>query len=174
MYYVDYNDNELLYLVSEGSERALDLLCHKYNIYINKVIGKIKLPLYKKEDLVQECIITLIKCISRYNPDYNKSFFSYFNFIMYRKIYKLLNTSYYHSYPLLEDDCLPDNHGSCNSNIIGMYRRLLINHDEIDLLIFDECFVEGFSLTAFAKKYNLDYGKVYYKYKCIREELKKY
>ena len=76
MYYVDYNDNELLYLVSEGSEQAFNLLCHKYIIYINKVIGKIKLPLYKKEDLTQECTITLVDCISRYNPDFNKSFFN--------------------------------------------------------------------------------------------------
>ena len=174
MYYVDYNDNELLYLVSEGSERALDLLCHKYIIYINKVIGKIIMPMYKKEDLIQECTIILIQCIEKYNSDFNNSFFSYFSFILYRNIYKLIKSSYYSSTLFLEDNSLYDDKSSYNSNIIFMYRKLLSKHDEIDLKIFDECFVEGFSILGFAKKYNLEYAKVYYKYKCIREELKKY
>ena len=60
MYYTNYNDYELLYLISEGSELALDLLYKKYYIYINKVVGKINVPKYTKEDLVQEGIKILL------------------------------------------------------------------------------------------------------------------
>lgn len=173
MYYVNYNDYELLYLVSEGSEQAFNLLCHKYNIYINKVVGKINIPMYTKDDLVQECLIKLVDCINRYNPDYNKSFFSYFSFIMHQAIYRLIKTSYYQSSISIEDGILFDL-SPRESTMISIYRKMLDKHDDIDLMIFDECLVEGLSISRFAKKHNLEYSKIYYRYKCIREELKKY
>ena len=83
MYYANYNDYELLYLISEGSEQALNLLYKKYYIYINKIVSKLNIAKYKKEDMVQEGVVVFFKSIKKYNPEkYNKTFYSYFKLIL--------------------------------------------------------------------------------------------
>lgn len=173
MYYANYNDYELIYLISEGSEQALNLLYHKYYIYINKIVGKVNVPKYKREDLVQEGVNVLFASIKNFNPDkYNKTFFNYFKFALERKIYKLINTStYYNSNLILTDNSFKDDTSS-HSNLITIYRSLL--KDELELEIFDNCLLDGLSLGAFAKKKGLTYKRVYYKMKCICERLKRY
>ena len=39
--YINYNDYELIYLINDGSEKALKVLFEKYSIYIKKMIQSI-------------------------------------------------------------------------------------------------------------------------------------
>ena len=88
MYNASLNDYELIYLVQEGSEIALDLLYHKYYIYINKMVGKYNIPKYKKEDLVQEGLDALFVSIKNFNPNkYDKTFFNYFKLVLLYNFY---------------------------------------------------------------------------------------
>ena len=172
MYQAGCNDYELLYLISEGSELALNLLYHKYYIYINKMVTKVNIPRYKREDLVQEGVGILFACIKNFNPEkYNKTFYSYFKCSLERRIYSVINKSTYYSNLVLSDVAVKDE-TNVHSDKIRIYRSLL--NDELDLEIFDKCLLEGLSLGAFAKMKGTTYKKIYYKAKCICERLKKY
>ena len=173
MYNASYNDYELIYLVSEGSEQALDLLYHKYYIYINKVVSGYRIPRYKKDDLVQEGVNVFFSCVKNYNPyKYNKTFYNYFKFALERQLYKVVNNSTYYSTKLILTDNNFKDETDCQSILIRSYREMLEN--DLDKEIFDKCLVEGLSLATFAKIKGIDYKKVYYRAKCICEQLKKY
>ena len=72
MYFAGYNDYELIYLVNEGSERALNVLYQKYYIYIYKVAAKYIPRGDKKNDLIQEGLMLLNQSIKRFNPRFDK------------------------------------------------------------------------------------------------------
>lgn len=174
MYKASYNDYELIYLISEGSEQALDLLYHKYYIYICKRVKTFKIPNYKKEDLVQEGVNTLFDCIRSFNPQkYKKTFYNYFTFVLERKLYRVINNStYYSNNVILTESVVKDEPINYNTYIITKYRDLLTK--DLDKEIFDKCLVEGLSIGAFAKSKGVEYKKIYYRAKCICERLKKY
>jgi hypothetical protein len=173
MYYASYNDYELLYLISEGSEAALNLLYHKYYIYINKIVNKFGLPRYKREDMIQEGVDVFLSSIKNYNPDrYTYPFFNYFKLCLERKIYKILNRSTYYDSNLVFSDVDFIDKDSGRYNKIQIYRSLLLDDDERE--IFEECFLKGISLGKLAEAKELTYKKLYYKAFCLRERLKKY
>ena len=173
MYNARCNDYELLYLINEGSEPALNLMYHKYYIYINKIVGQVKIPRYKREDLVQEGVDVFFASIKNYNPDkYNKTFFNYFKINLERKIYKSLNQStYYNPNFILEENEFVDER-SAPSKIITKYRSLL--KDEIDVELFENCMLNDMPITVLAVIIGVEYKQLYYKYKCLCERLKKY
>lgn len=81
-----YNDNELLYLISENDDDAKELLIKKYQPLILKYIKSSNLSGEEVSDFYQECMLALIKAINTYNEMYHFSFNSYFNLILKRKI----------------------------------------------------------------------------------------
>ena len=91
--YKDYNDYELIYLIKEGNESALNFFFEKYEKYIIKVVESyIHYDEGLKEDYIQEGRIILYECIYRYDEDSNVSFFSYFTIILKRKLLKLIQS----------------------------------------------------------------------------------
>lgn len=173
MYYANCNDYELLYLIREGSEQALNLLYQKYYIYINKIVRSVNIPKYKKEDLIQEGVDVLFASIKNFNPDkFNKTFFNYFKFSLERRIYRLLSHSTYYDSNIVLSDFVAKDDYNIHSDKIMIYRSLL--EDEIEIEIFEECLLEGLSLVAYAKKKGIPYKKIYYKSKCLCERLKRY
>lgn len=173
MYNASYNDYELIYLIQEGSEQALNLLYHKYYIYINKIAKNYKIPKYKKEDLVQEGVCAFFETVKKYNPDkYNKTFYNYFKLVLERKFARIINNSTYYNSNIILCDLALESEVNNNSWIINRYRDILT--DELDKEIFDKCLMNGMSLGALAKNKGCAYKKLYYRAKCICEQLKKY
>jgi hypothetical protein len=173
MYNASYNDYELFYLIQEGSEQALNLLYYKYYIYINKIVSKYKIPKYKKEDLVQEGVYTFFETIKKYNPSkYNKTFFNYFKLVLERRFTRIINNSTYYSSNIILSDVILEPEVNGSSWIVNRYRESLNN--ELDKEIFDKCLINGMSLGALAKNKGCAYKKLYYRAKCICEQLKKY
>jgi len=72
-----YNDNEIISLIQEGNEEALNLMEEKYKLFIAKKISKFNLG-YEYDDSYQEGLIVLVRSIQRFKPIYNKSFTRYF------------------------------------------------------------------------------------------------
>ena len=172
MYNASLNDYELIYLVQEGSEIALDLLYHKYYIYINKMVGKYNIPKYKKEDLVQEGLDALFVSIKNFNPNkYDKTFYNYFKLVFERKVNRSLHSSYFSNSVVLTDVIL-DSVEYKSSYIIKHYRSVL--KDELDIEIFEKCFLEGMSFKDLSRKTGYSYKRIYYRAKSLCEELKKY
>lgn len=170
--YQNYNDYELLYLIKEGSERALEILFEKYEVYISK-IARGFIPYGDKcEDLIQEGRIVLFSCIKRYRDDFDVSFFSFVSISIKRCFYKLIKTDYY-TMPVLSEDA-----ANINLNVMhnehNIYTGRRFFNDEILIKLFDECIIGNTSLSYFGKKYGLSYNQVYYKYNLAISELKKF
>lgn len=74
---IQYNDNELLYLISENNEIALDILIDKYQPLIKNRLIKFKIKQNNFEDFYQECLMTFYKCIQRYREEKKIAFATY-------------------------------------------------------------------------------------------------
>lgn len=101
-----YNDNELLYLLSEGVEEAQEILFEKYKNLINKRIASFRIQKRYQDDFFQEGLMMLLVAIDTYNSfQYKKTFNKYFDLILQRKFMKLLNhdVDYFYKVTLVED-----------------------------------------------------------------------
>lgn len=87
---VQYNDYELLYLISEFDEEAETILFNKYMNLIRSRIKGFKIVSRYKEDYMQEGLFMLVVAIRTYNQDFKKTFNKYFDLILQRRFIHLL------------------------------------------------------------------------------------
>ena len=99
-----YNDNELLYLIEEKSEEALEILQEKYLILIKTKIKEMKIPYDKRSDYLEEGLITLNKAVKTFDSKKSSSFYSYFTLLLNRKFIDLLRKRTRDSKIVLVDD----------------------------------------------------------------------
>lgn len=172
MYYAGYNDYELIYLVNEGSEPALNVLYQKYAIYINKVAGKYVPRGDKRSDLIQDGLMLLNQSIKKYNPNLQASFYTYFSIVLKRGFSRILSGSYYFTKELSDNDLVLREADSFNKTFdVDILRKYLTK--DIDKKIYDECILGNLSIKGFANIYNLEYSLVYRRRKTILLRLKK-
>ena len=152
--YINYNDYELIYLINDGSEKALKVLFEKYSIYIKKIIYKYCYN-NNKDDLYQEGLMILNSCIRLYNPIYLNSFFSYFAISLSRRFMALIKKDQYYQRFILLDDPTIYNNDFATYNFINNPK--LFFKEEIEIIIYEEYFIGNASLTFISQKYNLKY-----------------
>lgn len=87
---LEYNDNELLYLIKEGTEEALEILFAKYSFYIKLKIKEMYIEKNDYDDFFQEGLIALRTAINKFNEMNANSFFTFFDVILKRKFIDLL------------------------------------------------------------------------------------
>lgn len=106
-----YNDNELLYLISENNEIAFEKLCEKYRPLI---INRLKRFRIKKnfEDFYQECLIVLYKCALLYREDKSTTFNKYLDKYIQFRIQVLLRKEcqYFYNVELKEYEEIDKHH----------------------------------------------------------------
>lgn len=85
-----YNDFELLYLIKEHSDEALEIMFSKYEKLIFAKIHKYHFSKMTFEDMVQEGRLILLKAINKYNEYYNKTFTKYFEMLLEHRLIDLL------------------------------------------------------------------------------------
>ena len=107
-----YNDYELLYLISEGSEEAEEILYNKYSFLIYKRIHAFKIQKRYREDFFQEGLMCLNTAINSYCDLYNKTFNKFFDMILQRRFIYLLKRDYEYFYfvTLFENDSCLNKH----------------------------------------------------------------
>ncbi|MBR2891899.1 MAG: sigma-70 family RNA polymerase sigma factor [Bacilli bacterium] len=76
------NDNELLYLIKNHDEEALELMFKKYENLILSKIQKYHFPKSHKEDYLQEGRIVLLRAIETYKEEFDKTFTRYFELLL--------------------------------------------------------------------------------------------
>ncbi len=86
--YLGWNDYELIYLIKEGNYKALNLMYHKYSAFIRLKARECGFKGFYLDDCVQEGLILLNKALKLYDSSYNKSFWSYFNLILQRRLWR--------------------------------------------------------------------------------------
>lgn len=85
-----YNDNELLYLLSENDEFAFEMLMDKYQPMIMNRLKRYHVKTEYWDDYYQECIILLYKCAMTYREDITKTFNKYYDRLLQYQIRNLL------------------------------------------------------------------------------------
>mgnify|MGYP000909807808 FL=1 len=85
-----YNDFELLYLIRENCDIALDIMFQKYIPLINARIKTFHIKKRNRDDFFQEGLICLHKAISTFREDKNKTFTRYFDLILQRRFIQIL------------------------------------------------------------------------------------
>jgi len=99
-----YNDYELIYLISEQDELALDIMYKKYIPLIKARIAAFRIKEFNREDFFQEGLFMLHKAISTYRPDSGKTFNKYFDMILQRHYIQLLRKESKHFYNVVLTD----------------------------------------------------------------------
>jgi RNA polymerase sporulation-specific sigma factor len=73
----NYNDFEIIDLINQGNEEALELMFEKYKYLVAKKISHFNLT-DEFDDCFQEGMIVLYKSVRKFNDSHNKSFTRYF------------------------------------------------------------------------------------------------
>lgn len=121
--YVDYNDQELLYLICDSNEDAMDILYNKYKNIIDIKVSKYKL-LGKRvgleyNDLFQEGMVGLSEAIKNYKDNKDTKFASFANMCIERQILNVISSQQRKKHFYLNDSC------SLDVNLDGDGRTLL-------------------------------------------------
>ena len=93
----NYNDYELLYLIREKSDEALEIMYRKYTPLIRKRILDFRIQV-NHEDFFQEGLLALDIAIRRYIDLYDKTFNKYFDLILQRRFIQILRKQEKHYY----------------------------------------------------------------------------
>lgn len=93
-----YNDYELLYLIYEKDDIALDIMFRKYIPLIRMRIRAFRIKKRNQEDFLQEGLLVLHKAIRCFNPDSKKTFTRYFDMILQRRFIQILRKESKHFY----------------------------------------------------------------------------
>ena len=119
---IKYNDNELLYLISEKDEVALEIMMNKYEPLIKSMLVRYKIKSKNFEDFYQECLMTLYNCVNKYREDRKISFNSYLEMSLNYCIQNILRKekSYFYDVVLME---MQDLDYILLKNLVNMKKR---------------------------------------------------
>ena len=166
-----YNDNELLYLIEEKSEEALEILQEKYLILIKTKIKEMKIPYDKRSDYLEEGLIALNKTVKTFDSKKSSSFYSYFTLLLNRKFIDLLRKRTRDSKIVLVDNL--------NDYVVDNYIKEEFVFEEplylsnIEKEIFKLKFIEGKTSKQIALELKLPIKKVYEATDRIKRKSKK-
>lgn len=91
--FLTLSDEELITLVHEKENYALDFLMNKYKLLVEKKAKSYFLMGASKEDIIQEGMIGLFKAIRDYNPNKEASFFSFADLCITRQMITAVKAS---------------------------------------------------------------------------------
>ena len=177
--YNDIGDSELIYLIRSNNNEARDVLINRYKKRIFGIVHsfamKYNLTNIDYEDFVSEGFIVFLKCIERYDDDYN--FYSYVVESIERKLFKLIKKeSLYLNISDLNDNFQDYDFPACDSQY--PYKELEIkdmineNFDEYSKKII-EFKMQGYSFNEISKLMGISKKVMYKKSDSIKEILKK-
>ena len=152
-----YNDNELLYLMWEKDDHALQLLFVKYQNLIHKRLHAFRIKSRNYDDFFQEGMMALNDAINSYNTFHNKTFNKYFDLILQRRIIHVLRKErdYFYSVQLSEDMSwvLEEEKTSYFSQDYGF--------NLIEAIVFDLKIRKNYRISEIKEILNCDVKKVY-------------
>lgn len=94
MNYKNYNDYEIMYMISENDEDALNILYRKYEpivkSYAKKYMYTAKNFGIELDDLIQEGFLAIYNALRTYNVQHNTLFYTYVDFCIRGRMNNLL------------------------------------------------------------------------------------
>ena len=175
---IDYNDNELIYLMKNRSEYAYSILLRKYRRFIH---GRIyELHLNDHEDCYQEGLVILYNAALSFSEDYNKSFMKYFEQLLNNKLLDIKRSQERENEAMYSKRLNLDNFRAIREDNTLLKRDITISLSflskltEIEKKIFDDYFLNNMPIMEISKKYNLSRKSIYYTIYRIKRKIKKY
>ncbi len=172
--FLGMNDFELLYLIKDGNEQALDLMFNKYSIFIKKIISEITIYDYDVEDLHQEGLILLNTAIYKYSEMYNKTFFKYFEVILKRRLIYLVNRRNKEKYIIFQNTDKSSFVINDPTNYLyykEAFDKIKQSDDELVKIIYDCRFVKNYSIKEIEQILGYDRQLIYVKINKIKKIL---
>lgn len=140
---IKYNDNELLYLISEKDDTALEIILKKYEPLVKAKLLRFRIKNTNFEDFYQECFMILYKCVQRYRDDKKVAFCSYVGIAINYCIQNILKREkdYFYDVVLVKEEdidyitILEDNVDGYCFGTLGEYAVKTNNHLSEDGII---------------------------------------
>lgn len=168
-----YNDNELLYMINEDSQEALEIMIEKYKPLIYSRLKAFRIRKSQIDDYYQECLLVLLKAIKNYDSKYQKTFTNYFDLMIQRKIMDLLRYSKNRDNHILCEDIdivvayVPKQEEIDEEKIIKLINKLSKFEQEVFILKFKE----NLASKEIANKLDVPIRKVYSATERIKSKL---
>ncbi len=165
--FLGWNDYELIYLINEGNSKALNLMYQKYTNFIRLKARECGFKGMFIEDCVQEGLLLLTKALEVYDPSYNRSFWTYYNIILQRRLWRYYKEIKPNLFTELEYE-LQDNN-SFKEKIIEYSTAF---KDPILKKIYFEIYYYNTKVEDLSKEMGLKPLSIYRKIKKIKEILR--
>ena len=168
------NINKLIVLAKNGNKQALIELFDNYLPFINNFLKTVANDSYEFEDLKQECYLTLIKCLEKYD-DTTYPFTSYYIKSCKNNVYSFIKTNRnicIDHYDFVEDSVDLDSVVVHKLNLDKLKLALAYLKPEERRIIIDY-FYNNLSLIEMSAKYNLKYITLVKRKNKVLQKLKK-
>ncbi len=177
MVYPKHNDYEIIDLIREGNDGALELMFEKYSKLISKNIYKYNL--YREyDDMHQEGLMILYKSINTFDASFSKSFTRYFEQNLERKFITILSKKIrrYEIFKKNESFIYESNH---NTNQKSEYYDLLKKEiakvlTNTENLVYTLRELKNYSITYISKNYDLNEKVIYNSLHRAKMKIKKH
>lgn len=168
-----YNDNELLYLISQKDDDALEILIKKYEPLINKRLRSYRVNKINYEDYFQECLIALVNAVNRFREDKNGVFNLYLDYAIQSKIKTLLRKDKQYFYSVSVVNGLEYITQDSDNNIYKVKEEMKIGKlSDWERSVYRKYIDEKTKPKDIAKLFSCDIKKVYNTLSRIREKLR--
>lgn len=91
--YHNLTDEQIVFLIKQGDEKALSYLLEKYKNLVNIKVGKYFIIGAEREDIVQEGMIGLFKAIKNFDAEKQNTFKSFANICIERQLITAIKSS---------------------------------------------------------------------------------
>ena len=91
--FTNMKDEELITLIKDGNQEALEFVIRKYKELVNMKVSKYFIIGAEKEDIIQEGMIGLYKAIKNFEGDKQNSFKTFANLCIERQLITAIKTS---------------------------------------------------------------------------------
>lgn len=171
--YKGLNDYELIYLIKDNNEIALNLMFEKYSNFIMIILRSLQIPNYYIEEFFQEGLMILNRVIYIYDESRNKTFNRFFELVLRRDIIHKWKKEYRYQCKLVyyEDSNLIEDFQMAVSPV--MYQSFSNFDSSIEKKLFEEVIAGNGSPRYFSQKYQLPIKKVYNLLFKLRKNIKK-
>ena len=151
------NDYELIYLFkSYYDEESFTFMHLKYRHFMYKIIHTLHINPNDLDDFYQERHLMLLKAIITFNESYQKSFTRYFELILRRHLYHLLNSTPKY---ILKDEVFMEDVKSPDAFVLEEDTFVFDNSKEH--LIYELYYVKSLKVKEIAIQTNLSSKQVY-------------
>lgn len=169
-----YNDYELLYMIKENDEKALEIMILKYTNFIKMKLSSMRISYEDYDEYIQEGQMVLLEAIKTFNDAYQKTFLRYFELLLMRRLYRVNNSNRTYLNMIVKQEDFDLISAIPAKEDPAIYSQVVLQSD-LERQVFNEIMVGKLSIKLFCQRYGLEAKKIYniiYKIKKNNSNLK--